>query len=123
MGARLTLTGGRALQSRLRRLAARADPVCEDILRQWSGDVAAAAVTRAPRDTGEMAGAITARFRGLICEVGVFGGTDTSAGYYARWVELGNSRTPAQPFLGPAARAHRRDLARYARRALARATS
>ncbi len=123
MSASLRITGGRQLQRRLQRLATRADPVCEDILRQWGGDVAPDAASRAPRDTGEMAGAITFRIRGLVAEVGVFGGSDSSAGYYARWVELGHSSMRGRPFLGPAARANRRNLPRYAERALQRAAT
>lgn len=57
--------------------------------------------TRAAVDTGFMRNSITSDFQGSNADLAQ-GETGPEA-VYAKWVELGTSRQPPQPFMGPAA--------------------
>ena len=69
---------------------------------------------RAPKDTGAMAKGIrrsvsAKKLEATISAGGKVGGVDT---YYARFIELGTKKMPAQPFFFTACRAHEEEIGR-----------
>lgn len=112
-GARITITGDRKLDRKLRRLQAEAGPLVNEALDDWAGDVVDGAQQRVPVLTGTLRSAIEQRVHreAHYAEVGVW------TVIYALWTELGNSRQEGQPYLYPAFAANR-DMRGRVRRAL-----
>ncbi len=137
MASGVKVTGGDKLLRLLKNApeAARRDVV--QLIRREGESLAEAMRAAAPEKTGALKAAIRARFsqKGLVARVGIFGMKDTriagaaaglmqkhgikksrairiasalgGAPLYARWVEFGTTKTPAQPYLNPTFRSKR----------------
>lgn len=115
---------GQAAAARgLRAMGPAAQRRIEEALDQGAEELRARAAAIAPRDTGELSGAIevretldgfkgtgavgnfaklsASRAGGLARYVGVFPGKRGDPGWYAAWVEFGTKDTRARPFLLP----------------------
>jgi len=102
---RIELRGDKALARQLAKLRAQTDGIVGDTARGWADDVRDTARGLAPRRTGKLRRGITARVqaRAGTASVGTHNGP-----FYGHLVENGTSHSPAQPYLGPAARRHQR---------------
>jgi HK97 gp10 family phage protein len=83
------------------RIAAQLEPKASAVVRKTAFDIEADAKQRAPVDTGALRNSIQATMTGDL-SAEVMPGVN-----YAVFVEYGTSRASAQPYLTPAAEAHR----------------
>lgn len=115
---RVSLDGADALKAKLAQLEEQADAAIVAALRSWGSDVRDAARDLVPVETGTLRASISVRVEpgSLNAMVGVW----NAAAYYSRWVEMGNSRQEAQPFLLPAYERNRRKFRKHLRGELTR---
>lgn len=123
-----TVEGVSSLRRKLRALDDAAQRPIREVIGGWAQNVEATAKVLAPERTGRLREAITAVVDMDGLGARVVGASHHSAGadnpgvYYGFFVEFGTVRTPPQPFLLPAYRAHKRPtlsaLKREVRRAL-----
>lgn len=117
---RLTVTGTPQIAAALARLAAQADEIAAEAAREWAQEIQDTARALAPVDTGTLRDAIEVRVQpGSTTETAQVGVWRADA-YYAKFVEAGRKGQDADPFLHPAAEAHRRAGRRHVRAALDR---
>lgn len=125
MRVRLQVRGASGIAANFRKRGQALDAVLTDASERWSDATAVVARQLVPVDTGRTQRAITP-------EVSEQGRTWTvyvdelpydadGVAYYAPFVELGTSVSPAQPFLGPAFRSSEAGYRADVRRALQQA--
>ncbi len=117
-----SIRGMPGLRAELAKLAQVGERLVNDVCAEFGRTVRAGAQGRAPVLSGDLQGAIDVRTdRGqLSVQIGVWSGPN-QVEIYAPMVELGTSRTPAQPFLGPAAaQVSSGDVVRWAQQSMTR---
>lgn len=103
-GAKVELVGGVQLTRSLDKVLREAKGTTRKAVRATGRAVQTRARSRAPRDRGVLASDITYAEHATDAEAYVGIPTAAESARYAAAVELGTGDTPAQPYLGPAAR-------------------
>lgn len=83
--------------------AVAAEPLAQAAVRKVATDIQATAQRLAPVDTGFLRSSIGVTYSGAGA---TFSASIAATAEYASYVEYGTSRTPPQPFLGPAFEQH-----------------
>lgn len=88
------------LAADLQKVPARALPLASKVVRKTAKDIEGTAKGLAPVDTGNLKNSIGSQ------EVGPLEAEVRATANYAVYLEMGTSRMPAQPYMGPAADKH-----------------
>jgi HK97 gp10 family phage protein len=93
-----------SLRKKIKRLEPEARQGIKDAMTEVADEILAEAKSRVPVDTGTLKKKLTRQVSrdGMSAKVGVRTKAAKRKAYYGKFIELGTSKMPAQPFLTPA---------------------